>query len=290
MTQRFTSQKLVKAIVAASILGFAAPLAVSDEVSIMGGLLKVTDASEKESKVHPLPAKFMITTRKDWGAFSVTNITTNETFSMPIFPHYPVQEGVQPVLLNSIENDYRTYIVPIDLTGRGLSDIIIGREKWGGWRVFTNGQALSKPFNGFVEGFFPKGQETVQSQLLNMDLTDLVVDNNLLGAVGDFLGNGTEQLAYFRPGWDAFWVVGAHGKVRFEADLRGIPTDKEGDRLHFLFPFKGDKPGERTRIAYHRKGVPRMLVFTSDGARFQRSEVDAKANWNLLNQYNPNPL
>ena len=209
---------------------------------------------------------------------------------MPIYPHYPITEGVQASPLSSIENDGKTCIIPIDLAGRGVSDLMIGRQGWGGWRVYTNGQCLPKPFDGFVEGFLPKGSENVQLQTLNMDLSDLQVDNNLLTAVGDFLGTGSEQLAYFRPGWDAVYVVGPQGKVRFEADLRGIPADKDGNRLHYLFAFKGDKPGEKSRMAYHRQGVPKLLVFASDGHRFQRSEEDTRTNWNLLNQYHPNPL
>ena len=232
----------------------------------------------------------MVTTNKGWGHFNVKDVTTNENFNMAVYPHYPPSAGVQATAINGIENDGNNCIIPIDLTGRGVSDIMIGRPGWGGWLIYTNGQHLSKPFDGFVEGFYPKDSETSQGPTLSMDLSDLQVDNNLLTAVGDFLGNGTEQLAYFRPGWNAIQVVGAHGKVSFEADLRGIPVDQAGARQQYLFAFKNDKPGERTRLAYHRKGAPKLLVYTSDGTRFQRSEADTTSNWNLLNQYNPNPL
>ena len=280
-----------KPIIAAAILSLAAPAVWADEQSAFGGLLRREASQASAPMALPLPAKDMITARKDWGHFMVTNVTTNETFNMPIFPHYPVEAGVQQAQLSTLENDGKTLIAPVDLTGRGLSDIIIGRQGWGGFRVYTNGQALPKPMDAFVEGLYPKGEEpTVTTKILAMDLSDLQVDNNLLTTVGDFLGNGTEQVAYFRPGWSAIQVVGAHGKVAMEADLRGIPADKDGDRLHFLFAFKDTKPGERTKLAYHRRGVPKMLVFTSDGQRFTRTEEDAKTHWNLLNQYQPNPL
>ena len=279
-----------KPILAAAMLSLAAPAVWADEQSPFGGLLRRGAGQASETVTHPLPAKDMVTARKDWGHFQVTNITTNETFNLPIFPHYPVEAGVQQAQLSTVENDGKTLIAPVDLTGRGLSDLLIGRQGWGGFRVYTNGQSLPKPFDGFVEGLYPKEEATVKTKILAMDLADLQVDNNLLVTVGDFLGNGTEQLAYFRPGWSAIQVVGSHGKVAMEADLRGIPADKEGDRLHFLFAFKDTKPGERTRLAYHRHGVPKLLVFTSDGQRFTRTEEDAKTNWNLLNQYHPNPL
>ena len=231
----------------------------------------------------------MLSVKKGWGHFIVTNSMTNETFKMAMYPHYPVAAGVLPLPLSGIEEDGKTCIVPVDLAGRGVSDLLIGRHGWGGWLVYTNGQRLAKPFDGFVQGFMPKNSEAIQGTTLDMDLSDLEVDNNLLLAVGDFLGNGSEQVAYFRPGWDAIQVVGAQGKVRFEADLRGIPVDPAGDRQHYLFAFKGGQPGERTRLAYHRHGVPRLLVFTSDGTRFQRSEQDTLSSWNLLNQCQPNP-
>jgi hypothetical protein len=116
------------------------------------------------------------------------------------------------------------------------------------------------------------------------------VDNNLMGVAGDFMGNGTEQLAYFRPGWGAIQLAGAHGKISLEADLSGIPADKEGDRCHWLFAFKGSKPGERTRFAYYRKGATQLLIFTNDGSRFTRTVEDTATHWKLLNQFNPNPL
>jgi hypothetical protein len=281
---------LFRVAVTAAVVGMAAPRASADETSAMGGLLRAPEAKAGEAAVYPLPAKFTATTRKDWTHFAVKNITTNEAFNMHVFPHYPVAEGVQPSPLTTVENDGKTYIVPIDLTGRGVSDLMIGREKWGGWRVYTNGARLAKPFDGFVEGFMPKGSDTVQSPLLAMDLTELVVDDNLLGAVGDFLGNGTEQLAYFRPLWDTIVVVGAHGRKAFQADLRGITADTGGGRQQFLFPYRSQKPGERTRLGYHRHGVTKMLTFTFDGDKVTRGEVETKDNWNLLNQYNPNPL
>ena len=290
MSTTIISTTLSRALVAACALALAAPAALADEGAACAGLLRLKECKATEAHAYPLPATFMASTRKAWGAFKVTNITTNETFTMNIYPHYPVAAGAEPTPIANIENDGANYIVPIDLTGRGVSDIMVSREGWGGWYVYTNGQCLPKAFDGFVAGFLPKGSETVTAATLNMDLSDLQVDNNLLGVVGDFLGNGTEQLAYFRPEWDAIQVVGAHGKARFPADLRGIKGDKAGDRQHWLFAFKSDKPGGRTKFAYHRRGVPKMLVFTSDGKGFHRSEVDTKEQWNLLNQFTPNPL
>ena len=285
--------KLSKALVAVCALSVAAPFLQADEVSAFGGLLRGEKAKEGEASVYPLPAKHMSTIRKDWSAFVVKDVTTNETFNMSIYPHYPVTVGAQPAPVTTIENDGKNYIVPIDLHGRGLSDLMIGRQGWGGWRVYTNGQALAEPVNGFVEGLYnkgKKGEEKLQSQLLAMDLSDLQVDLDLLGCVGDFLGNGTEQLVYFRPQWTTVFVVGAHGKQNFEADLKGIEPDRGGDRHHYLIPFKGSKAGERTRFAYYRHGVGKMLVFSFDGARFNRTEEDVSSHWKELNQYSPNPL
>jgi hypothetical protein len=290
MPSKTLFNNIFKVAVTAAAVSLAAPHASADETSAMGGLLRAPQTQAEAAPTYPLPAKFTATTRKDWTHFAVKDVTTNETFNMQVYPHYPVAEGVQPSPLTCVENDGKTFIVPIDLTGRGVADLIIGRQQWSGWRVYTNGQRLAKPFDGFVEGFLPKGAEAVQGPLLPMDLTELRVDNNLLGAVGDFLGNGTEQLAYFRPGWENILVVGAHGLKAMPADLRGIPVDKDGERLHFLFPYRSDKPGERTRLAYHRHGVPRMLMFTFEADKVTRTEVEAKDHWNLLNQFNPNPL
>ena len=290
MRSSSTFTRITRTLAAAAVLGLATPAAWADEQSAFGGLLRLTPDQAGDREARPLPARFSATARKDWGAFMVKNLLTNETFNMPVYPHYPPAPGVQPALLASLENDGRNVIAPVDLTGRGVSDLLLGRKDWGGWRVYTNGQALSRPFDGFVEGFCEGGgEETLKSQLLAMDLSDLEVDQNLMTAAGDFLGNGTEQLAYFRPGWGAIQVIGAHGKVAIEADLGGIPADREGDRQNFLFAFKG-RAGERTRLAYHRRGGDKLLVFTSDGHRFTRTVEDARPLWNQLNQFNPNPL
>jgi len=290
MPQSASASKITRALAAAGLLALTAPGAFADETSASAGVLKNPACSKGQAQVLPLPATHIATVRKDWTATNVTNLATNETFKMPFFPHYPVSAGAQPIPLANIDNDGQTFIMPVDLTGRGVSDLVIARKGWGGWEVFTNGACLSKPFDGFVEGLYTRDKEQLQAKLIAVDTQDLQVDNNLLAAVGDFLGNGTEQVAYFRPGWNAIAVVGAHGRTQMPAELAGIAADKEGDRQHFLFAFKGGKPGERTRLAYYRKGHAKLAVFTSDGARFTRSEADTKASWNQLNQNYPNPL
>ena len=276
-----------RALTAACALFLGSPRLQADEVTACAGLLRV-DAADSASNPHT--ARHTASTRKDWSHFAVTSVQTHETFNMPVYPHYPVAEGAQPIKLATIENDGKTCMVPVDLSGRGVCDLLVGRKDWGGWRVYSNAMGMSKRVDGFIEGYYPKGEETLKTQVLAMDLSDLQVDNNLLIAVGDFLGNGTEQVAYCRPEWTAIQVAGAHGKVPFEADLRGIPVDKDsGDRSHFLFAFKG-KPGERTRLAYYRKGVAKLMVFTSDGSRFSRGEAEVQSSWNQLNQCSPNPL
>ena len=76
-----------KPIIAAAILSLAAPAVWADEQSAFGGLLRREASQASAPMALPLPAKDMITARKDWGHFMVTNVTTNETFNMPIFPH-----------------------------------------------------------------------------------------------------------------------------------------------------------------------------------------------------------
>lgn len=290
MKKQFSISALTSAFAAACLIGGLSAYAHAEQPSAACGLFKISKDESKDTHILPLPALFSAVTDKNWDNFLVKNMTTNETFKMPVYPHYPVASGVQPVPIQALGDDQLTYIVPVDLMGRGASDIMLARESWSGWQVYTNGARLSKPFDGFVEGMFSKDKEEFTSKTLVADAADLRVDNNLLGAVGDFLGNGTEQLAYFRPGWDQIRIVGAHGKSLMDADLKGIPEDLKGARINFLFAFKGTKPGERTRLAFHRSGWTKLLVFTSDGARFSRSELPTKENWNLLNQTTPNPL
>ena len=283
-----TFTKLSRILAAAAVLSLGAPAAWADETSAFCGLLRLTPDQAADKEARPLPARHQATARKDWGAFQVKNMLTNETFNMPVFPHYPVSPGVQPALLATLENDGNNVIAPVDLTGRGVSDLLLGRKDWGGWRVYTNGQALSKPFDGFVEGFYPKpaegAVETLQNQLLPMDLSDLEVDRNLMTAAGDFLGNGTEQLAYTRPGANQVWVVGQHGVMTMKADLQGIAPASGSARSHWLFPYKSNRKGQRTRLAYYRLGADHLRRLVPRGMEFVQEKVPLKGHWERLNQ------
>jgi hypothetical protein len=291
MTLNRSFPKAAALLAAGCVLVLGAPRALADETSSGGGLLRSAQCKVDEAHVYPLPTLFTVNTRKDWGHLNVVNVQTSELFKMPLYGSYPVSANADSIPLNNIENDGATVIMAADLTGRGVSDILITRQGWSGWQVYTNGACLSQPFDGFVAGLYDKASEKVVTQIIPADTSDLVVDNNLLIAAGDFLGDGTEQVAYFRPDWDAIQVVGAKGKMSFPTDLRGIPSDLKGNRLHWLFSLENAKPGGRTRLVYHRHGVDDMLVFTSDGHGFGRSTLDAAKHWDQVNQHaSPSPL
>ncbi len=249
--------------------------------SCHSGLFKRGD---KDPKELPLPPVQKLEALVDKNSFKIRDARNGEQFTFQVFSASP---GAQPVGLKAlgedIPDDGSTLVAPVDLTGSGVSDLIYARKDWGGWKVLSNGARLPKPFQGFVAGMHDKGQASAKSDIIPADTHDLVVDNDLLAVVGDFLGNGTEQLAYTRPGWSQIWVVGGHGVVQMTADLKGIEANGPGARVHWLFAFKS-KGGHHTRIAYYRMGRTEMPTFAPRGMAFKRDQVPLKGNWEKLNQ------
>jgi hypothetical protein len=209
-----------------------------------------------------------------------------EEFTYQVFSGNPAagSAGLK-ALGEDLAEDGTTMVAAVDLTGSGVSDIVYAHKDWGGWKVLSNGSRLPKPVQGFVCGNYDKGQDTAKSDLIPADTHDLMVDNDLLAVVGDFLGNGTEQLAYTRPGWSQIWVVGAHGVVQMAADLSGIEPNGPGARQHWLFAFKSQAKGiHHTRFGYYRMGCSELMTFAAKGMTFKRSHMPLKGNWEKLSQ------
>jgi hypothetical protein len=239
--------------------------------------------SDKEAKEVPLPPVQKLEALAGKNSFKICDTRTGEPFVFQVFCAAP---GAQPASLkdlgDDIAEDGSTLVAAVDLTGSGVSDLIYARKGWAGWKVLSNGGRLPRPFEGFIAGLCDKGQDTAKSELIPAETQDLEVDNDLLAVVGDFLGNGTEQLAYTRPGWSQVWVVGAHGVVQMAADLGGLQANGPGARVHWLFPFKSK--GARTRIAYYRMGCKELATFAPKGMTFKRDQAPLKGNWEKLSQ------
>ncbi len=249
--------------------------------SYLSGLFRRTEADPKE---HPLPPFQKLEALADKHSFKIRD-ARGDQFVFQVLAAYP---GSSPAALKDVgaelAGDGTTLVAPVDLTGSGVSDLIYARKDSAGFQVLSNGTRLPRPFQGFVAGFYPKDRDTAQAAAIAVDTHDLVVDHNLLAVTGDFLGNGTEQLAYTRPGWSQIWVVGAHGAVQLAADLRGLEDNGAGDRLHWLFAFKPAKGTRHTRIAYYRKGCTELPTFSPRGMAFKREQVPLKGNWEKLRQ------
>jgi len=260
----------------------SAPLAANPLAnSTLSGLFRRTESDPRE---HPLPPFQKLEALADAHSFQIRDLRGGQ-FVFQVLAGHP---GSTPSALKDLgaelTSDGKTLVAPVDLTGSGVSDLIYARKDSAGFQVLSNGTRLPHPFQGFVAGFYPKDQETAQTAAIAVDTHDLVVDPNLLTVVGDFLGNGTEQLAYTRPGWSQIWVVGAHGAIQMAADLQGIEASQAGERVHWLFAFKPAKGTRHTRIAYYRKGCTEMPTFTPKGMTFKRDQAPLKGNWEKLQQ------
>lgn len=240
--------------------------------------------SDKDPKDHPLPPFQKLEAMVNNNSFKICDIRSGDRFIFQVFAGLPGPGA--PVLRDlgeDIADDGATLVAPVDLTGSGVSDLVYARKGWSGWKVLSNGTRLPKPFPGFTTGFYAKGQDSAKSDLIPADTSELVVDNDLLAVVGDFLGNGTEQLAYTRPGATQVWVVGAHGVTQMAADLKGIEANGPGARVHWLFPFRS-KGAQHTKVAYYRMGCTQLDTFAPRGMTFKRDQAPLKGNWEKLCQ------
>ena len=249
--------------------------------SLRDGLFKRAEADAKDhSQSHHQKLEALV----DGNGFQIRDVRDGSQFVFKVLSAIPGAQGSGPKAIgNEFAEDGLTLLAPVDLTGSGVTDLIYARQEWGGWKVLSNGTRLPKPFDGFVCGNFEKNQESAKSDTIPADTHDLVVDNDLLAATGDFLGNGTEQLAYTRPGWTQIWVVGAHGAIQMSAELGGMKPNGGGDRVHWLFPLKS-KGVQHTKLAYYRKGCTELLTFAVRGMAFKREMAPLKGNWEKLCQ------
>ena len=277
----------VKYLVAAGMVSVCLQAAGPLQNGYMAGLFKRIDGDGKD---RPLPPVQKLEQLDATGSFVIRDLRNGEQFTFQVLAAPPgsgaqSSQTVQPRkdLAEAFPADGATLVVPVDLTGSGVSDLLYARKDWGGWRVLSNGSRLATPFPGFLDGFYDKGSGTARRDLIPADTHDLVVDDDLLAAVGDFLGNGTEQLAYTRPGWTQLWVVGAHGVVSMTADFTAIPAGGPGPRRHWLFPFKS-KGAHHTRLAYYRMGSSELTTYSPRGMGFKQARIPLKGNWEKLSQ------
>jgi hypothetical protein len=264
--------------------GFVSSFALSAKPldnAYLGGLFQRAESDPKD--IHPLPPVQKLADLVNKNSFRITDSRTGESQVLQVLATYPA--AAAPALKDLGEDfpeDGRTLVAPVDLTGSGVSDLVYARKDWGGWKVLSNGNRLPRPCQAFVAGLFEQGRDSARSEQIPASTHDLEVDNDLLAVVGDFLGNGTEQLAYTRPGWSQIWVVGAHGVVGMAADLSGIESNGPGPRLHWLFPFEGAKGARHTRFAYYRMGSKQLLVFSPRGLAFKNEPASLEQNWHKL--------
>jgi len=270
-------------LIISGALAATAPALAADPLlnACRHGLFRRAEADPKE---HPLPPLQRLEALTDANSFKLRD-TRGDLFTFQVLSGYP---GSAPSALKDLSADLptdgATLVAPVDLTGSGVSDLVYARKDGPGFQVLSNGTRLPKAFQGFVAGYYPKDKDAPEAATIPADLHDLLVDNNLLTVVGDFLGNGTEQLAYTRPGWSSLRVVGAHGVVQMPADLQGIEDNGPGDRVHWLFAFKPGKGARHTRIAYYRMGRNDLPTFTPKGMAFKRDQQPLKGNWEKLQQ------
>lgn len=246
--------------------------------SLVHGIFKPAPDAVGEGAIHPLQPLQRLAAL-DKGAFRIVAQDSAEAMAFPMLAA-PGASG--PADLADLGED--TFIAPLDLTGTGVSDLVYARKGAPGWKVLTNGARLKQPSQGFVAGHFEKGADTPKSDLIPADTSDLSVDQDLLAATGDFLGNGTEQLAYTRPGQHQIWIVGAHGVTTMKADLKGIEPGGPGERNHWLFPYKATRKAQRTRLAYYRAGSDHLVRLVPKGMEFVQEKVPLKGHWERLNQ------
>ena len=248
--------------------------------SLIHGTFKPSIEESKGGPIHPLAPTHKVASIQDKNSFQIVGAAGGEAMAFPV---RRAPGSSEPMALAELREDGATFFAPVDLTGSGVSDLIYTRADLPGWRILSNGTRLAAPSQAFLAGLYPAGSDAPRTDLIPADNREFKVDPDLLAAVGDFLGNGTEQLAYTRPGWEQIWIVGAHGVTQMAADLRGIEGNGSGARRHWLFPFKS-KGAQHTRIGYYRVGSAELETFFPRGLAFKRDKAPLKGNWEKLNQ------
>lgn len=245
-----------------------------------GQFIPQTEAPAKDA-IHPLEPSQRLEALQNGNTFQVafSGTRAGEKIACPILKEPGAKEAMTPAGLM----EEGTFLAAVDLTGSGVSDLVYGGKATGGWKVLTNGARLPKPVQGFVAGFFD-ASGAAKSDTIPADTRELTLDQDLLAAVGDFLGNGTEQLAYTRPGQAQMWIVGAHGVVTVKADLKGIEATSGQAKSHWLFSYKASRKGQRTRLAYYRLGADHLARLVPKGMEFVQEHVPLKGHWERLNQ------
>lgn len=231
-----------------------------------------------EGAVHPLPPCQRLTALQDGATFRVQVQGNPDPLAFPVLAEPGAQTASAPPDL-----DEHSFIAAVDLTGRGVSDLIYTSRSGPGWKVLSNGTRLPKPVQGFVVGYYDASGAR-KTDHIPADNREFRADHDLLCATGDFLGTGAEQFAYTRPGNSQLWLVGAHGVISLKADLAGVEPNPGDARVHWLFPYKANRKGQRTRLAYYRMGADRLLRLVPKGMEFQQEQVPLKGHWEHLNQ------
>ena len=249
--------------------------------SLVHGAFKQGAEEAKGAPIHPLAPTLKIVSIQDKTTFQIAAAAGGEAMAFPV---RRAPGSSEPMALAELREDGGTFFAPVDLTGSGVSDLIYTRADMPGWRILSNGTRLAAPTQAFLAGLYAAGADSPRTDLIPADNRDFKVDADLLAAVGDFLGNGTEQLAYTRPGASQIWVVGQHGVMTMKADLQGIAPASGGTRSHWLFSYKSNRKGQRTRLAYYRAGADHLRRLVPHGMEFVQEKVPLKGHWERLNQ------
>lgn len=252
------------------------------QYGLVHGVFRAEAETAGKDAIHPLEPAQKLEALENGHTFRIgrTGPMAGEAFTFPVFAGPDAKEPAAPAGLTA----EGTFIAAVDLTGSGVSDLVYGGKATGAWKVLTNGSRLPKPVQGFVAGYFEQGADSPRTDAIPSDTRDFAKDQDLLAAVGDFLGNGKEQLAFTRPGETQIWIVGAHGVLAMKADLKGVEATSAGAKNHWLFSYKANRKGQRTRLAYYRAGADHLTRLVPKGMEFAQEQVPLKGHWERLNQ------
>jgi len=259
--------------------GLTAANATEFSNALVHGIFRPAEGGIGEGAVHPLEPAQKVEGLQNHNTFLVTSRETGEKMAFPVHAGPGAKE---PTTLKDFGEDGATFLAALDLTGTGVSDLIYTRKDMPGWKVLSNGARLATPVRAFVVGLHDR--DSLKAELIPADTREFKADHDLLAVTGDFLGNGTEQLAYTRPGQTQLWIVGANGVTTMKAELKGIEPTPPGARSHWLFSCKATRKSQRTRIAYYRAGADHLIRLVPKGMEFVQERVPLKGHWERLNQ------